>query len=269
MDRFITLNGIQFTRDQLLPITGYNPYLLSLAIRKKTPSDLITVVDRNLHLFITRNLKISNTLPEDFVRLLKRSEEYFWMVSNDHTLQNDAAVVEFNSSWVAKHKICYLQGIAVRINFPRLPEILKADVRALVRDNRIDISAFPQVQGYVVEEIFFDYAKENNIAVLNNSFSCTFQVNQVQQLGLNEANLSLDVLYRLRMYHPVIDAVGVFSQGDNAADLVYFQVSISSYDGCKTQDLVCWTLSDYECWTLSDYGCWTLSDYECWTLSNY
>ena len=94
-------------------------------------------------------------------------------------------------------------------------------------------SAFPQVQGYVVEEIFFDYAKEYNIAVLNNSVSC---VNQVQQLGLNEANLSLDVLYRLRMYRPVvIDAVGIFSQGDNTADLVYFQVSISSYDGHSTK----------------------------------
>ena len=86
-----------------------------------------------------------------------------------------------------------------------------------------------------MEEIFFDYAKENNIAVLNNSVSFTFQVNQVQQLGLNEAKLSRDVLYCLRMYHPVVDTVGVFSQGDNAADLVYFQVSISSYDGHSTK----------------------------------
>ena len=121
------------------------------------------MVDRNLHLFITRNLKISNTLPEDFVRLLKRSEEYFWMASNDHTLQNDAAVVEFNSSWAAKHKICYLQGIAVRINFPRLPAILKADVRALVRDNRIDISAFPQIQDYMVEEIFLTMLRKTTL----------------------------------------------------------------------------------------------------------
>ena len=151
------------------------------------------------------------------MRSLKHSEEYFWMASNDHTLQNDAAVVEFNSSWVAKHKICYLQGIAVRINFPRLPEMHT-------------IEAFPQVQATWWKK----YAKENNIAVLNNSVSCTFQVNQVQQLGLNEANLSLDVLYRLR-YHPVIDAVGVFSQGDNGADLVYFQVSLSSYDGHLTK----------------------------------
>ena len=37
------------------------------------------------------------------------------------------------------------------------------------------------------------------------------------------------------MYHPVIDAVSVFSQGDNAADLVYFQISISSYDGHSTK----------------------------------
>ena len=37
------------------------------------------------------------------------------------------------------------------------------------------------------------------------------------------------------MYHPVIDAVGVFSQGDNAANLVYFQVSLSSYDGQSTK----------------------------------
>ena len=46
-------------------------------------------------------------------------------------------------------------------------------------------------------------------------------------------SLAVDVLYRLEMYHPVIDGVGVFSQeGVNGInhDLLFFQVSISSYD---------------------------------------
>ena len=36
VDHFITLICIQFTRDQLLTITSYNPYLLSLAVTKNT-----------------------------------------------------------------------------------------------------------------------------------------------------------------------------------------------------------------------------------------
>jgi len=36
--------------------------------------------------------------------------------------------------------------------------LLKAGVRKIILSNNIDISAFPQVQGYLVEEIFFSLA---------------------------------------------------------------------------------------------------------------
>ena len=48
-----------------------------------------------------------------------------------------------------------------------------------------------------------------------------------------KCNLKENVLYRLEMYHPIIDAVGLFVQDRGIIYLVYFQVSISSYDAHK------------------------------------
>jgi len=124
---------------------------------------------------------MSTELPTKFIDTLKLTEKYFWMAFNNIPIDN---VPDFDSSWVAQNKICFLQDGKIEINFPKLPRLLKADVRRILRESRIDISVIPQVQKYIVEELFFDFAKQNNIVVLNNSDSITFTVNQVQQLGV-------------------------------------------------------------------------------------
>lgn len=68
----------------------------------------------------------------------------------------------------------------------------------------------------------------NSIDVSGDNAGYTFSVSQVLQLGNNE-NLKLNVLYRLMMYHPAINAVGIFSQGSGTV-LVFFQVSKSPYE---------------------------------------
>jgi len=45
VDCFIRLNNIKFTREKLLPITGHNPLLLSLAATATDQNDLIKKVD--------------------------------------------------------------------------------------------------------------------------------------------------------------------------------------------------------------------------------
>ena len=130
MGYFITYHELKFTADELIPITGYNPCLLSLASKCKNLTDVIEAVDGYVHSFIQDNLKVSDSLPEKFVGSLKRSEEYFWMASVNDTLQGDHAIIDFNSSWVAEHKVCYLEDNTIKINFPRLPQMLQADIRA-------------------------------------------------------------------------------------------------------------------------------------------
>lgn len=227
MEYFINLNKIKFSKEELLPITGCNPLLLSLAITAEKKSSLICYVDWCIKHFIECNLKISTTLPIHFVNSLKLSEKYLWMAFNDSNPINDE---EFLSSWVAQNNICFLQDNQVKINFPRLPQLLKQDVRRIVRDHKFDISTLPQVRGFVLEEIFFEFARDNSIAVEDESKSITFKVNQVQQLYPGQGTLIMDVLYRLRVYHPVIDAVGKFSQKDGRVVLAYFQISVSSYN---------------------------------------
>ena len=124
---------------------------------------------------------MSTELPTKFIDTLKLTEKYFWMAFNNISIDD---VPDFDSLWVAQNKICFLQDGKIKINFPKLPRLLKADIRRILRESRINISVIPQVQRYIVEELFFDFAKQNNIVVLNNSDSITFTVNQVQQLGV-------------------------------------------------------------------------------------
>ena len=229
MDYFIKYHHIKFTTDNLLPITGYNPCLLSLVSNCEDLNEAISIVDSYVHLFVQHNLKVSVTLPRQFLGSLKRSEEYFWMASVNDTLQDDARV-EFDSSWIAKNQVCYLEDKTMKLNFPRLPQILQADIQALVQNNSIDISPYPQVRGYMAEDLFFEYARDGEIVVHSSSACIKFRVNQVQQMHQNVGNLTENVLYRLNMYHPVIDAVGLLSPEGGTFSLVYFQVSISSYD---------------------------------------
>ena len=118
----------------------------------------------------------------------------------------------------------------MKLNFPRLPQILQADIQALVQNNSIDISPYPQVRGYMAEDLFFEYAREGEIVVHSSSACIKFRANQVQKMHQNVGNLTENILYRLKMYHPVIDAVGLLSPDGVMFSLVYFQVSISSYD---------------------------------------
>jgi len=64
------------------------------------------------------------------------------------------------------------------------------------------------------------------------------------------------------MYHPVIDAVGIFPREGGTFDLVYFQVSISSYDDHKKKiyDLFADNHQNNKYPELTD-DCKTLHDY--------
>lgn len=226
---FIKYHKIGFTPDELRPITGCNPYLLSLA----SNAALIQLVDSYVESYVRENLISPGSLPAQFLRSLKRCEEYFWMAFTNDTLQSDGDIEEFNSSWVGLHRVCYLEDKVIKLNFPTLPRILRADLRNLVNEGSIDISVYPQVKGFMMEELFFKHANEGVIVVSNKSTCIKFTVNQVQKMPLNEDKLKENVLYRLEMYHPVIDAVGLFVQDGGIVCLVYFQVSISSYDAHK------------------------------------
>lgn len=233
LDRFIKLNKIKFSKEQLLPLTGYNPFLLSLATTATDENDLMRKINHYMLRFISNNLKMSTTLPIQFIKSLKLSEKYLWMAfNNSNPIDN---IQEFDSSWVGQNKICFLRDRRVEINFPKLPQLLKQDVRRIVCDHRFDISTHPQVKGYLIEEMFFEYAGGKNIVVESASNCISFKVNQVQTLDLDQATLTIDVLYRLRAYHPVIDAVGRFSQESGGDVLAYFQISISSYTDHSTK----------------------------------
>lgn len=79
------------------------------------------------------------------------------MASNNDTLK-DYDLQQFNSSWVAQHKICYTvqdgQNLLIKVNFPRLPQKLKADLWLLTQRREIDIHKYPQVKGYIMEVFF-------------------------------------------------------------------------------------------------------------------
>lgn len=174
----------------------------------------------------TLNLNIPaemSALSVSFANSLKHTKMYFRMAVNSESIK-DQDKEEFGTSWVAKNQICFLQDEKVKINFPTLPQMLREDIRKQIQDKKVNISHIPQVQGYILEEVFFDYAKQlpRDIVLCSKDSSISFKVNCVEQLGTNQESLTLGILYRLRLYHPVIDGVGVFSLDSKLTVLVFF-----------------------------------------------
>lgn len=85
------------------------------------------------------------------------------------------------------------------MNFPLLPYFLKDDVRMLVKTQAISITKYPQVHGYIMEEVSFMEDNGSLPLVVQNA-------NTV--LVSSEIKMTKNVLYCVRIYHPAIDAVG-------------------------------------------------------------
>ena len=62
-----------------------------------------------------------------------------------------------------------------------------------------------------MEEVFFHYfSYHSSLVVQNDSKIIHFDVGSVLSLK-GEEKMKIGALYRLRMYHPAIDAVGIFT----------------------------------------------------------
>ena len=153
--------------------------LLQTILKTTDLPGVIQHVDVYIKSYVQENLISCGSLPVQLLNSLKRSEEYFWMAFINDTLQTDDDIVDFNSSWVGLHRVCYLEHKVIKLNFPRLPGILQADLRDLVKKGGIDISVYPQVKGFMAEELFFQHANEGVIVVSNKSTCIKFTVNQV------------------------------------------------------------------------------------------
>ena len=152
------------------------------------------------------------------------------MASNDMPIDD---VDEFNRSWVGQQKVCYVtqdneKQTIVRLNFPTLPMYLKNDVHNMVKNRKLDVTRFKQVQGFIMEQAFYQYFEEpKTFAVSNAESDCiTFTVNEVRE---GEVKMIKNVLYRLRPYHPAIDFVGILTDKLDNTMLVLIQISKSSY----------------------------------------
>ena len=181
VERFIQLHAIKFNETALKPITGNNPYLLSLAITCDNERDLQIAVAKNIKAFAKQNLQIHNQLPEAFLLSLEPSEKYFWMAFNNYPIKDPGEIREFDSSWVGEHGVCYTEqdgeDILIKMNFPTLPAYLKVDIQKVVQTNKVNIKKYPQVKGFILEEVFFNYLiTHSKLVVLNDKQGFTFNV---------------------------------------------------------------------------------------------
>ena len=106
VDRFIEINNIKLTKEELLPLTGNNPLLLSLASASQTKSELAKKIGHCLNNYIKKNLKIDDALPKRCTESLLLSDKYFWIALNcsSSSVKED----DFNKTWAAENNICFL-----------------------------------------------------------------------------------------------------------------------------------------------------------------
>ena len=229
VSHYIHLNHISIPENVLKPITGNNPYLLSLA-RGRDEAGLKSEVHLYVTAFVKANL-IKTHLPQLFLSSLEQTEKYFWIAANDHPVDD---LVEFENSWVADHGVCYFTTGQIKMNFPTVAKYLKEDIRYLVDHSTINISQYTQVRGYIMEEVFFYHlANHKSLFLQNHKKEFTFNVDCVLDLPPKE-ELRKNVVYRVRRYHPAINAVGIFKH-NKSVYLLFFQISKSSYTNHKSK----------------------------------
>ena len=264
-------DGLSFVK-QLKPYAGYNPYLLNHALRLADRMvDSLAVCYKKTQEFIERTLPHEGPL---FLEHVESIAKIFYFVKENALIDHKL----FKQSYVYEHKLAYVVNdltstqVQIEINFPLLPRMLKYYLhKNTATQDRIE--KYPAVQGYLMESEFFARSSLN-VAILvdsQDSAGCpsvanlTFHgyfVNHVEEV-VDE--LVTNSLYRVRINHPVIDAVGILSNEVGDKWLVFVQISKRPYER-HSADLRCLFankkgVDGYE--ELNDGTSSTLFDYYC------
>ena len=171
---------------------------------------------------------IQRTLPERedeslFVKHVEDGAQYF------HYAQEKAEINSqmHKTSFVNLHIILltYIVSrstrsnqVTIKVNFPLLPRVLKTylhDRLTVNKTNKIDITSYPALQGYMLEmELFKEGLNHLDITILTNDLPVPALLNFAHVESVSEVlkSITKNTLYHLRNDHPVIDGIGILPQ---------------------------------------------------------
>lgn len=263
VDKYLTKNSVQYNfDDELRHLTGFNPFFLKMAASATDLDDLEKKIFSFLRRFVEQNFKLPDNPATHpiFLRSIESVCKYFYMARNEIPLDNKHTFME---SWVNLQGLCYIGDLDgavgggtveeteskaieikfVMLNFPTIPDLIKEVIENLLKSNDLhvadEVKAIPQVQGYLLEQVFFDYLEKNHeLSVWNETTEFTYKVDAVRSF---EGRLENNTVYRLRLWHPAIDAIGKLRLSDDKYHIVFFQISRSAYakHDAKISDLKC------------------------------
>ena len=107
--------------------------------------------------------------------------------------------------------------VNIKVNFPLLPRVLKTylhDRLTANRSNKVDITSYPAVRGYMLEmELFKGGLNHLDITSLENDQPIPVLLNFAHIESVSEVldNMTKNTLYHLRNDHPIIDGVGILT----------------------------------------------------------
>ena len=173
-----------------------------------------------------------------FVKHVEDIAQYFSYAQENIEVDSQG----YKTSFVNLHMLTYIvnhnvttKQVSIKINFPLLPRVLKTylhDTLMANRSNKVDITSYPAVRGYMLEMEFFKGGLNHlEVTILANDQPLPVLLNFPQVKHVDEVlnNITQNTLYHLRNDHPIIDGIGFVTNEIGEYWLVYIQFSITPY----------------------------------------
>ena len=252
---FVTYMKLKDTvpsENDLFTITNGNPLLLGNAIKYGRNYDKYTLPQLIQHIndivltpilfSIVKHVTLHDELSDLFG---KRCDEVAALAEAESIIPN-SEYLKYSSTWYVKENLVYAvecgADVTLHTNFPNSYR----SIMRVLHDNKVapkSVTDKPQVQGYLLEEQFFEKVQKNVLQLSlqnfegSNATSITLNNLTVVQLPSVKC-MAKNAIYRMMDCHPAVDAVLYYSMeagGRVINYLFFFQISLSCYSQHKAK----------------------------------
>ena len=234
------LDGI--TNSELKNLTGFNPSLMAVYVRTKEKKYVNQHVLSEVRTFI--DSIVPTTLKDDNFYWVRKnlpiSKNFFYYATNECDIPK-SDLDEYLTSWINTESITYIlqitaENFKLAVNFPQAIPLLMSLFRGCkesgLKSTYVDGLFFADAICRDIKTLFIKYSKTKDIT---NDIKFTIEApsKSLQKTALQK--IYPGILYHFRDFHRTIDAVGCFTDEEDAKWLVMIRISLSTYKRHKSE----------------------------------
>ena len=227
----------------LVNLTNCNPSLMSsLRLYPDEVSATVLLQKKVRHHIVSILPAVKETGFDWIIRNLPICKKYLFYACNDWNIPEHDRL-DYYRSWLHSEMLTYVcwsdgEHFKLKLNFPTIEVELMAVLRKHCEANlQYGGISSPIVKGLYFEKAICERMRtleviyDKDEAIMN---AVTFDIGMFLSVGKALSEINVGVLYHLREFHPVIDAIGSFVH-EGQHWLVMIQVSLSKYSDHKSK----------------------------------